>query len=108
MAKLADVENVMVGVWGSTQNPMIDPGVKTLVAGTNAFQYPITFTDATVVAVVTITPPYPSFSGPIYVIPGAAFTWTAAGNIATTGTAVVGKVIIFVYSPSTGKWYASI
>jgi hypothetical protein len=107
MSRLSDLENVMVGPWGSGQNPLAGPVTQTIVAGVNAFAYPITVTDAVVAAMVNITPPYPTFCGEITIIPGAAFTWTAAGNIAVAGTAVVGKPVKFLYLPTTGKWYSS-
>lgn len=47
------------------------------------------------------------FGTVIYLIPTEVFTWTAAGNIAIAGTAVVNRVITFVFSKSTGKWYPS-
>lgn len=56
-----------------------------------------------------ITVPTGFLSGTIILIPDAAFTWDATGNIATGGalTAVVGKALICTYSSSTGKWYTS-
>jgi hypothetical protein len=60
-------------------------------------------------AIVNITVPSVSgFSTVIFVIPVGIFTWTAAGNIGLAGTAVVGKLIVFVYSKSQGKWYPSV
>ena len=62
-----------------------------------------------VTAIVNITVPATSnFSTVLYVIPTGIFTWTAAGNIGLAGTAVVGKLIIFVYSRSQKKWYPSV
>lgn len=60
-------------------------------------------------AIVNIT--VPKVTGPatyLYVIPAGIFTWTAGGNIGLAGTAVVGKLIVFVYLKSTGKWYPSV
>jgi hypothetical protein len=37
-------------------------------------------------------------------IPTTAWTWTAAGNIATTGTAVAQKPITFIWNASTSKF----
>lgn len=60
-------------------------------------------------AIVNITPPAVSgYSTVLYVIPTGIFTWTAAGNIGLAGTAVVGKLIVFVYSKSQNKWYPSV
>jgi hypothetical protein len=41
------------------------------------------------------------------VIPDGVFTWTAAGNIALAGTAVVSKLLDFQWDATTGKWYPS-
>lgn len=56
-------------------------------------------------AIVNITVPYTGFAGEFHAIPTGAFTWTAAGNIVTTGTATVGRPIVFTYLKSTAKWY---
>lgn len=45
--------------------------------------------------------------GRITLIPTGIFTWTAAGNIALAGTAVVGKALEFLYDKTTNKWYPS-
>lgn len=39
------------------------------------------------------------------IIPSGAFTWTAAGNIAIVGTAVVGVAITFIWDAGTSKFY---
>lgn len=41
------------------------------------------------------------------VIPDGTFTWTAAGNIALAGTAVVSKTLTFKWDATTAKWYPS-
>lgn len=41
----------------------------------------------------------------ISIVPSGVFTWTAAGNIALAGTAVVNKILQFVWSGS--KWVPS-
>jgi hypothetical protein len=56
-------------------------------------------------AVVTITPPWTGFTGKITLIPDAIFTWTAAGNIAIAGTAVVNKALDMIFDGS--KWAPS-
>lgn len=53
-------------------------------------------------AIVTIPVPWPGFTGTIVLIPDAIFTWTAAGNIALAGTAVVNKALSMTYDGS--KW----
>ena len=68
----------------------------------------ITFISGTT-AIVTITPPSPISlgGGTITLIPTGAFTWTAAGNIAVLGTAVVNRALTLVYDVTTTKWYPS-
>ena len=60
-------------------------------------------------AVVTITAPAPisAGGGTITLIPTGAFTWTAAGNIAVLGTAVVSRALTMTYDVTTTKWYPS-
>lgn len=57
--------------------------------------------------VVNITVPYTGFAGTIVLVPTGAFTWTAAGNIAVLGTAVVSRALMMTYVPSAAKWYPS-
>jgi len=68
----------------------------------------ITFISGTT-AVVTITAPAPisAGGGTITLIPTGAFTWTAAGNIAVLGTAVVNRALTMTYDVTTTKWYPS-
>lgn len=57
-------------------------------------------------AVVTITVPNGWAPGnSIYLIPDAVFTFTAAGNVALAGSAVVNKILILTWSGS--KWVPS-
>lgn len=63
-------------------------------------------------AIDTLTPATGISSGSstaqiVHIIPTGAFTWTTAGNIAIAGTAVVGRLLTFVYSKATSKWYPS-
>jgi hypothetical protein len=60
-------------------------------------------------AIDTITAPTPiaSGGGRITLIPTGAFTWTNAGNIAISGTAVVSRALDMVYDVTTTKWYPS-
>lgn len=69
---------------------------------------PIVFISGTT-AIVNITAPAPiaSGGGRITLIPTGAFTWTAAGNIAILGTAVVSRALDMVYDVTTAKWYPS-
>ena len=41
------------------------------------------------------------------VIPDAVFTWTAAGNIALAGSAVVNKLLTFTWDSKNSKWIPS-
>ncbi len=41
------------------------------------------------------------------VIPDGTFTWTAAGNIAVLGTAVVNRAITFTWDATNSKWVPS-
>jgi len=68
----------------------------------------IVFISGTAV-VVTITAPAPisAGGGTITLIPTGAFTWTAAGNIAVLGTAVVNRALTMTYDVTTTKWYPS-
>jgi hypothetical protein len=77
-------------------------------AATVAPTAPITFISGTA-AIVTITAPAPisTGGGTITFIPTGAFTWTAAGNIAVLGTAVVSRALTFTYDVTTTKWYPS-
>src|SRR6266850_4537629 len=57
-------------------------------------------------AIVTITPPDPSFQGDLVLIADAIWTWTAAGNISAAGTVTAaGRHFRFTYDPGTAKWY---
>lgn len=41
------------------------------------------------------------------IIPDGTFTWTAAGNIALAGTAVVNKALTFIWDAKNSKWVPS-
>jgi hypothetical protein len=55
----------------------------------------------------TITLPGGFTGGTIALVPTAAFTYDATGNVLGTGTAVVGRTMFATYSPSTSKWSMS-
>ena len=59
-------------------------------------------------AIVNIVVPPLQTCTVLYVIPTGIFTWTTAGNISLAGTAVVGKLIVFVYSKVLNKWNPSV
>jgi hypothetical protein len=77
-------------------------------AATIAPTTPIVFISGTA-AVVTITAatPISTGGGTITLLPTGAFTWTAAGNIAVLGTAVVSRALTMTYDVTTTKWYPS-
>jgi hypothetical protein len=58
-------------------------------------------------AIVTITPPWTDFTGPVYLIADSVFSWTSAGNIAVANaTTVVAKNAYgFLFDRVANKWY---
>jgi hypothetical protein len=71
---------------------------------------PITHITGTT-AVVNITAPtnfaQSGYGGCLVLIPDAAFTTTAAGNVAIASTAVLSKQLSMCYDNATAKWYPS-
>lgn len=105
-ATLANSGQNSLGQWGSKENPIVDPNVQASVAGVFTPTYPITRVSG-VLAITGITVPYADFSGSIILIPTGLWTWTAAGNIAVAGSAVVSRAVQFTYDPFAAKWYPS-
>ena len=69
---------------------------------------PIVFVSGTAAVVnITAAAPISTGGGTITLIPTGAFTWTAAGNIAVLGTAVVNRALTMTYDTTTTKWYPS-
>jgi hypothetical protein len=69
---------------------------------------PIVFVSGTTAVVnITAAAPISTGGGTITLIPTGAFTWTAAGNIAVLGTAVVSRALTMTYDVTTTKWYPS-
>ncbi len=58
-------------------------------------------------AIVTWTLPVGFTHGSFTVIPDGVFTWTAAGNIALAGTAVVNKALTFTWDGTNSKFIPS-
>lgn len=58
-------------------------------------------------AITGFTLPVGFTGGSFTVIPDGVFTWTAAGNIALAGTAVVSKALTFTWDSNAAKWYPS-
>lgn len=87
------------------QQQSLDGGTQASLAGVLPAPQAFMTQVSGALALTGITLPYATFSGMIALIPTGTFTWTAATNIALAGTAVVGKLLLFAYLPSTGKWY---
>ena len=91
---------------GGLQNGTIGPDIAS--AATIAPTHGIHRVTGTA-AIVTITPPWPGFSGSIELIAMGIWTWTAAGNIAVLGTTTAaGRSIRFTYHAPSDKWYPSV
>ncbi len=54
-------------------------------------------------AITGIVIPVGFTGGRITIIPDGNFTWTTAGNIALAGTAVTGRVLVFIYDSNAAK-----
>lgn len=101
-----------MGVSGTQQwtitNSDERPTLGTTVASTAGVITPtgIVFTVSGTAAITGIAVPKGFIPGmSIKVTPSGVFTWTAATNISLAGTAVVGKVIIFVWNGTS--WFPS-
>lgn len=64
-------------------------------------------TGTTVIKTINVSAAWAGFSTTLTLIPDAAFTTDATGNIAIASTAVVGKAMIMTYDGTTNKWYPS-
>lgn len=104
--KISGVSKFKVGLTGLIPSPAVATTLAS--AATIAPVNPIHFVSG-VVAIATITAPalISATGGSITIIPTGIFTWTAAGNIALAGTAVVGKALTFFYDATAVKWYPS-
>jgi hypothetical protein len=64
----------------------------------------------TSVTLTTLTPPVAKlgFLGPLFLIADSVFSWSPAGNIATTNATLVtlAHAYQFIYDEVTAKWYA--
>ena len=107
---LGTVTSGVISACTSTSMVMVTPTAAPTIASatTIAPTTQITFISG-VAAVVTITAPAPisAGGGTITLIPTGAFTWTAAGNIAVLGTAVVSRALTMTFDVTTTKWYPS-
>lgn len=68
---------------------------------------PINFLGAGLVKTITVPQALTAYGGSIKIIPTAAFTWDATGNIAVAGTAVISRTLEFTYNAATSKFYPS-
>lgn len=97
--------------WNNTQAPLANTAAVTTVAGTTVPSGPL-FHQTGAGAVVSYGIPL-GFNGTAFgggcfnIIPDTAFTWTAAGNIALAGTAVVNKLLTFCWDVTNSKWIPS-
>jgi len=59
-------------------------------------------------AVTTITPPWPDFVGPLYLIADSVFSWTLGGNIGAVQatTLIAAQAYGFIYDRKAAKWYS--
>lgn len=56
-------------------------------------------------AIATMNPPWVGFSGSVTLIPADTSTVNTAGNVAKAVSHVANQAAIYVYNPSTAKWY---
>ena len=104
---LSDFQHKPCPMFGSKELGLVNPNVITIAAGLYVPTYPYALTDSGTAAMTGITIPYEGFTGEIGLLPGGAFTWTTATNIAVAGTAVAAKLLKFFYNPVNSKWYPS-
>lgn len=67
----------------------------------------ISFVAAGLIKTITVPTLFSTGGGEITLIPTAAFTWDATGNIAVAGTAVISRALTMTYDSSTAKFYPS-
>jgi hypothetical protein len=67
----------------------------------------INFVAAGLIKTITVPTLFNPGGGTVTLIPTAAFTWDATGNIAIAGTAVIGRALTMTYDALTQKFYPS-
>jgi len=67
----------------------------------------INFVGAGLIKTIMVPALFAAAGGAVTLIPTAAFTWDASGNIALPGTAIVGRPLIMTYDGATQKFYPS-
>ena len=90
-------------------NGLVPPGPTAAVASAAGVVLPTgpLFHITGALAITGFTLPVGFTGGSFTVIPDGVFTWTAAGNIALAGTAVVSKALTFTWDANAAKWYPS-
>lgn len=94
--------------WGNTSQPAAPTTAVASAAGSVVPSGPLFhITGTSAITGFTIASMIGFTGGSFTVIPDAVFTWTAAGNIALAGTAVVSKALTFTWDSNAVKWYPS-
>lgn len=103
---LRSVDGLWVPGWGNLSQT---PGVTAAVASAAGAVLPTgpLFHITGTAAITGFTIPVGFSGGSFTVIPDAVFTWTAAGNIALAGTAVVNKNLTFTWDSNAAKFTPS-
>jgi len=79
-----------------------------IIANVLATPKSINFVGAGLIKTITVPTLFAAAGGSITLIPTAAFTWDATGNIAIAGTAVVGRALTMTYDAfAPAKFYPS-
>ena len=68
---------------------------------------PVAFLGAGLVKNLVVPSVFANTGGTVTIIPTAAFTTDATGNISIASTAVIGRAMTFTYDGGTAKWYPS-
>lgn len=90
--------------WNNTQTPPAPTAAVASAAGLVTPSGPL-FHITGALAITGFNIPVGFTGGSFDVIPDGTFTWTTANNIALAGTAVVSKILRFVYDANTAKFY---
>ena len=98
----ADALRLDVPIGGLSQAPTL-----TITSNTIAPTKPISFVGAGLIKTITAPVGIAGAGGQITLIPTAAFTTDATGNIAIASTAVIGRAMTMTYDGGTAKWYPS-
>jgi hypothetical protein len=91
------------GVGGAANNTVGQPIASAATIAPDHYMHHVTG----VTAIVTITPPWTGFTGPLVLFCDAIWTWTAAGNIQTAGTCTAGNQVPVTFYFDGTKWQPS-